>query len=195
HTTVGGNPVEKLFFEFAPLENQCRSGRCGDGDDDPAHTPAADADWQVRYADALIDLAASTPWPAEHFLIPQLRPAAALSDDWGDLRLCDYLRGDGVFVAPSGEMFSCMNRAHQAVYALGNAAQDPYLFRNDRYLKIINFDPFHDPECRACHFLPMCLMRCPMRDDGELVNAHSGCRAKRHAEVMRLARRMTESVH
>lgn len=106
----------------------------------------------------LEQVARESPWPFAAFRLPHgasIMPPPL--SEVGFITMCDYARGSGVAVAPSGDHYLCAQHAELPEYRMGHITQQ--LYRNARYLKIVNASPFDDPTCRSCAYIPHCFVK------------------------------------
>jgi uncharacterized protein len=71
---------------------------------------------------------------------------------------CTAVRANELVVGSGGELYKCWDSVgnHREVIGHLRSWRDP----NDRILKWLNYDPFHDDECSSCVALPVCMGGC-----------------------------------
>jgi uncharacterized protein len=71
---------------------------------------------------------------------------------------CTAVRANELVVGSGGELYKCWDSVgnHREVIGHLRSWRDP----NDRILKWLNYDPFHDDECSTCVALPVCMGGC-----------------------------------
>lgn len=184
YEALGNQAYPRLFFQFHVLVPR---SSCAEG----WHiTPGAVTDQLDRLMPSLRRLTGETPWPSQNFL-PLADTGAHLAKappliPGQELRICDYHKGDGFHVGPSGDIWACSMFAEQEPYWFGHVRDDYRIFENNRYLRFVNFDPFDDPRCRDCAYLPLCLRRCPMttyQRSGDHRWSEEGCEAAVRARI------------
>jgi uncharacterized protein len=71
---------------------------------------------------------------------------------------CTAVRANELVVGSGGELYKCWDSVgnHREVIGHLRSWRDP----NDRLLKWLSYDPFHDDECSSCVALPVCMGGC-----------------------------------
>ncbi len=176
HRALGEVAYPRLSFEFSAL--LCFREKCFS---DPL-TSSEGRELLAAMAGALETLAESTPWPRTSFRLPAHGALPAMYED-EHFEICDFLRGDGFFVTPGGEMYTCTTKLGDPRHRLGRVRDRHELFFDPRFLRVVNYDPFEDPQCRDCSLLPLCLTRCPLWSGDDLRFSDGSCFASRKAMV------------
>jgi len=159
YRALGNNAYPGLFFQFHVLVPR---PSCAEG----FHiTPGVATDQLEQMLPALRELTGATPWPSGSFMplpdaalmakTPPLTPGQ-------ELRVCNYHKGHGFNISPTGDLWSCSMFAEQKRYWFAQLKDGAKVYENNRYLRFVNFDPFDDPRCKSCACLPICLRRCPI---------------------------------
>lgn len=133
-------------------------------------------------ADALQHLAEATPWPRSAFRLPAFDRLPGLHAD-EHFEICDFLRGDGFYVTPRGDLYLCTTKAHDPRWRLGDVRRLSAPFFDARFARVLNFDPWQDEHCAACACLPLCLTKCPLWNAHGLGFYAPGCRAANQARI------------
>lgn len=102
---------------------------------------------------------------------------------------CEALSFNSFAVSPTGALFKCPLEIDDDGKAVGTVFAPLDLY-NPNLLKWLSFDPFENPACSRCLFLPLCFGGCPKKlfEEGESGRL-SACRfwSKRFSSLLSLA--------
>jgi uncharacterized protein len=150
----GGQPYPKLSFFFGLLVRHCENRSCG-AQTSGGYTPSkARAERELARQLGRLE----TPWGPQRLPEPPILARPMRSDS--NIGLCGSARGDAPYVGPTGELFPCPAFTGARGYRLGHVRHP--LYTNAGYLRFIELDPFADPECVECAYLPVCMTLCPL---------------------------------
>jgi uncharacterized protein len=102
---------------------------------------AAFAEAEQRFLDLAGDLGFATPAPPGPTGAP-----------------CTAVRDNELVIGSRGEIYKCTETVGDPAEVIGNLREWPAA--GDRLSKWLTYDPFADPECRACPALPVCMGGC-----------------------------------
>lgn len=99
---------------------------------------------------------------------------------------CTAVRDNELVVGSRGEIYKCTETVGDPAEVVGNLRDWPRA--DDRVSKWLTYDPFADPDCRACPALPVCMGGCAYHamNAGLADTRCSTFRFRREAQVRRL---------
>ncbi len=90
------------------------------------------------------------------------------------LTFCFAQLANSFLVDPDGDLYRCFNFAGDKDRSMGNL-RDPLDYRHPEFIRLFQFDPFEDAECRRCGVLPICMGGCPAKRHDRMLPRNQVC--------------------
>jgi uncharacterized protein len=125
-----------------------------------------------------------TGWPRDRFHLPPENKLLSYCNGGCEIELCRFLRGNGFFIAPQGDMYMCNIVENNPTYRIGSIFESDVALQHPVYQLATTKMVSDDAACRECSYLPLCMANCPLGvDDCAGAASRTACREKQKKQV------------